>query len=135
MIKKKASKVTVQSFLSDRIAASSKTQRQIADECGFDTANVISMMKSGLIKLPLGRVGPIAKALDCDPAQLLRIGLGEYIPETWQAIEQFLPRDVITANELALINQFRIATGNADPRPVALSMTGDTAFLLVTESF
>ncbi|MFH1819647.1 MAG: hypothetical protein ABIK82_22680 [Pseudomonadota bacterium] len=75
---------TVAEFLADSIALINKTQAQIAAECGFESANVITMFKKGQTKLPINRVGPLAKALNVDPAHLLRLVLLEYLPDTWE---------------------------------------------------
>ena len=50
-------------FISDRIAASSKSARQIAVESGFDSAMDVSMIRTGSTKVPIAKIGKIAKAL------------------------------------------------------------------------
>lgn len=134
MTRKSTSNITVAAFISKLVAASFKTQRQISEECGFENVNVISMIKNGLSKLPISRVGALAKALDTDPTYLLRLALSEYLPDTLEAIEQFMPQVVLTANERALVELFRIATKNENPQPVSLTMTADGTFSLVTEA-
>lgn len=93
-----------------------KTQRQVAEECGFDNPNIITMFKTGSTKLPLNRIGPLAKALDVDPAHLLRLTLLEYMPETWQAVENIMQSTILSANELALIRAYRQVTGDSDAK-------------------
>lgn len=121
---------SVSDFITKRLAQSDKTQRQIAEECGFENPNVITMFKTGATKIPLNRVGAIAKALDVDPAYLLRLVLTEYLPDTWQSIEDIVKGTVLTANELQLVRLFRSATGNTDPRPVAFASTSEGVFAL-----
>ena len=105
---------SVAEFIADRLAAVDKTQKQIANECGFENPNIITMFKQGLTKLPINRIGPLAKALEVDPAHLLRLALLEYMPDTWETIEQTLQSTLLTANELDLIRAFRVSTGNRD---------------------
>ena len=80
-----------------------KTQGEIAEEAGFVNANMMSMVKKGTTKLPLDRVPALAKALECDPALLLRLALEQSEGSTAAtAIYDILGRPV-TKNELAWI--------------------------------
>jgi transcriptional regulator with XRE-family HTH domain len=105
---------SVAEFIAERLAAIDKTQRQIATECGLENPNVITMFKQGLTKLPLNRIGPLAKALDVDPAHLLRLAMLEYMPDTWAAIENVMQSTLLSANEFELIRAYRAATGDSD---------------------
>lgn len=111
---------TVAEFIADRLAESDKTQREIAEECGFESSNIITMFKTGATKLPLNRVGPLAKAIDVDPAHLLRLVMLEYAPETWLSIEDIMQSTVLTANELELVRAYRQVTGNSDAKAVVI---------------
>ena len=113
-MKDKITPTSVAEFIADRLAAIDKTQRQVAEECGFESANVITMFKKGSTKLPLNRIGPLAKALDVDPAHLLRLAMLEYMPETWGMVEEVMQSTLLTANELDLVRAYRAATGNDD---------------------
>lgn len=120
MTKPLPTRISVAEFIADRLADSDKTQREIAQECGFERANIITMFKTGATKLPFNRIGPLAKALDTDPAHLLRLVMNEYMPETWEAIENILQSTVLTANELNLIRAYRLATGDNDTAAVVI---------------
>lgn len=111
---------------------SEKTQRQIAEECGFENANVITMLKTGTTKIPLNRIGAIAKSLRVDPAHLLRLVMTEYMPDTWASVEEIMKGSMLTANELEVIRLFRSATANNDPKPVSLTSTIDVAINVAT---
>ena len=52
-----------------------KSQVEIAEEAGLVNPNMITMIKSGSTKLPLDRVPALAKALEGDPALMLRLAL------------------------------------------------------------
>jgi transcriptional regulator with XRE-family HTH domain len=71
-------------FVAQRIAELSgrKTQAEIASEAGFANSNMISMIKSGATKLALDRVPQLSKALECDPAFLLRLALEQSLGAT-----------------------------------------------------
>lgn len=112
---------SVADFIADRLAAIDKTQRQVAEECGFDTPNIITMFKQGTTKVPLNRIGPLAKAIDADPAFLLRLAMNEYFPDTWNEIEEIMRSTILTANELELVRAYRHATGDNDAVPVVIN--------------
>jgi len=130
---KTASATTVSSFITKLLAESKKTQREISEECGFETPNLITMIKNGTSKLPINRIASLAKALDIDPAHLLRVVMAEYSPDSWAAIELNMRGVVLTANELDLVRKFRAATADKDPRLVSLDLSPGMAFTLVTE--
>ena len=113
--------ITIAGFIADRLAETDKTQREIAAECGFETPNIITMFKNGSTKVPLNRIGALAKALDADPAHMLRLAMQEYMPNTWESIEDTLKSTLLTANELKLLRAYREATGNADPEAVVIN--------------
>ena len=52
-----------------------KSQAEIAAEAGFVNANFVSLLKSGKNKVPLDRVPALARALEVDPAYLMRLAL------------------------------------------------------------
>lgn len=112
---------TVAEFIADRLADTDKTQREISEECGFETPNIITMFKNGSTKLPMNRIGPLAKAIGADPAHLLRLVMTEYLPDTWIEIENILQSTVLTANELALVRAYREVTGDSDAVPVVIN--------------
>lgn len=73
-------------LLARAIQSCGKSQREIAEEVGFLRPNVISMLKTGEMRLPIERVPAFAKATGTDPALLLDTAMNEYMPGTWKAI-------------------------------------------------
>lgn len=93
-----------------------KSQTEIAAEAGFVNPNMISMIKSGASKLPLDRVPSLAKALDCDPAYLMRLALKQAIgPTAANAVLEVFGTP-ISDNEKGWLEEIRDASGNTDPR-------------------
>ena len=93
-----------------------KTQAEIAEIAGFTNANFLSMVKSGVSKLAIDRVPALAKALECDPAFLLRLALEQAEGNTAAvAIFQILGEPV-SENERGWIAEIRDASGDTDPR-------------------
>lgn len=75
--------LTVAEFLTRAIAFAGKPHKEIAREAGFERPNVISMMRTGEMKVPLDRVPALAEACLVDPAYFLRLVLAEYHPEVY----------------------------------------------------
>jgi transcriptional regulator with XRE-family HTH domain len=110
-------------FVAQRIAELSgrKTQSEIAREAGFPNPNMISMIKSGATKLALDRVPQLAKALDCDPAFLLRLALEQSLGATAAKAVHDIFGTPLTRNEIEWIGELRDASGESDPRLTARS--------------
>jgi transcriptional regulator with XRE-family HTH domain len=120
---------TVAEYLDRQISKSRKSQIEIARVCGFETPNMITMLKQGRTKLPLAKVGPMARALEVDPAYLLRLALREYLPETYAAIETVMSPALLTENEMGIINAFRRLTLFSDPGAQVLTRHGIVAIV------
>jgi hypothetical protein len=97
-------------FIAQRIVITGKQQNIIAKEAGFEKPNIITMLKQGKTRLPLERVGPMAKALETDPVYLLQLCMKEYTPETWNAIEPYLD-SAMTEDERKLLCALRAWVG------------------------
>lgn len=107
-------KITVAQFITKKIAESGKSQKQIAEELGYEHPNVISMIKSGATKLPLEKVSAMARALNVDPGCLLRLALDEYQPGLYVAIEECLLSPLLNRAERELIAKLRRMTDTAN---------------------
>lgn len=93
-----------------------KSQLQIANEAGFPNPNMVTMIKNGASKLALDRVPSMARALECDPAYLMRLALDQAVGDTSaQALIEIFGTPV-TANELGWLQEIREASGHSDPR-------------------
>lgn len=103
-------------YLSSHIDASEKTQYQIATESGFDRPNIISMIKTGITKMPIARVPAMAKSIDCDPVELFRLCMGEYMPEVLAIADDVYAREKLTAGEREVIDRLRIHTSGRNFR-------------------
>ncbi|MBN9676342.1 XRE family transcriptional regulator [Salipiger bermudensis] len=93
-----------------------KSQQQIASEAGFQNPNMLTIIKQGSSKLAIDRVPSMAKALDCDPAYLMRLALEQAEGDTAaQAIFEILGTPV-SANELGWVEAIRELSDHTDPR-------------------
>ena len=112
-------------LIADRIRDLShrKTQAEIASEAGFPNANMMTHLKNGRNKVPLDRVPALAKALEVDPAYLMRLALDQAVGATAaQAIIEIFGTPV-TENERGWLAELRDASGNSDPRLTARGRT------------
>jgi hypothetical protein len=103
-------------FIAQRIIAlkARKSQADIAAEAGFANANNVTMVKQGASKLAIDRVPAMARALECDPALLLRLALEQDVGNT-AAAAIFAVLEPLTENERAWIAEIRAASGDTDP--------------------
>jgi transcriptional regulator with XRE-family HTH domain len=93
-----------------------KTQKEVAREVGFLNANMLSLLKSGANKVPLDRVPALAKALEADPAYLMRLSLEQSVGVTAaNAIVEVFGTPV-SENERGWLEEIRDASDHSDPR-------------------
>ena len=118
MAKKPYADTRLAKFLDTRLLElkHKKTQAEIAEEAGFVNPNMVTMIKKGATKLPIDRVPALAKALESDPALLLRLALEQSEGSTAAAAIYEIIGQPITKNEMAWINEIREASGDTDPR-------------------
>ncbi|MFI0843312.1 helix-turn-helix domain-containing protein [Mesorhizobium sp. IMUNJ 23232] len=88
-----------------------KSQKQIADEAGFLSVNMLSMIKSGTSRLPLDRVPALAKSLESDPARLFVLALEQQD----NALAVVVREIAVSANEAAWIEELRDVSDHSDP--------------------
>lgn len=101
------SRKTVAQYLTFHINNSEKTQRQIALEIGYTKPNIITMFKQGATKLPLDKIGPLAKALEIAPDDLFFKVMTEYMPDTFEALSPFLCGQMLSKDELEMLDNYR----------------------------
>lgn len=92
-----------------------KTQSEIAIKAGFTRVNVLSMIKTGSIRLPLDRVSGLADALEVDSGRLFQLALEQMGGGTTEGAFRRIFRMVISANEAEWLAEIREASGHTDP--------------------
>lgn len=91
--------ISVAKYLEQQIAIRGKPQREIAQELGYTNPNIITMMKIGSTKVPINKIGPLARSLGVDPVFFFNLVMGEYYPETLEAIEKVLPPERLISED------------------------------------
>lgn len=104
-------------FLEKRILElrPAKTQQDVAIEAGFPNPNMLSMIKTGVTRLPLDRVPALAAALDVDAARLFQLALGQWVGSAAARTFEAIFRVAVTRHEADWIQEIRDASGNSDP--------------------
>lgn len=112
-------------LITDRIRDLShrKTQAEIASEAGFANANMMTFLKSGRNKVPIDRVPSLAKALEVDPAYLMRLALDQAVGATAAKAITDIFGSPATENERGWLAELRDASDNSDPRITGRSRT------------
>ena len=93
-----------------------KRQADIAEEAGFASHNMMSMLRSGANKVPLDRVPALADALNCDRAFLLRLALEQEVGNTAATAIMDIMGVAVTQNEQQWLAEIRDASNGSDPR-------------------
>ena len=99
----------VAEYISWQIQLCGKSQTEIAQQTGFDKPNVITMIKQGKTKVPLNKIGSLAKALEIDPVHFFKLVMSEYQPDLLDIITAITSQPLITKNELDFIEVIRSA--------------------------
>jgi hypothetical protein len=94
---------------------------------GFDAPNVISMMKTGSMRMPIAKTVIAARLLQVDPVFLLGKVIAENDPEMWAAIAEVMAEQLVTVSEMALLKMVRQGLNGHD-----VDLTQSQAFVAVT---
>lgn len=98
---------TVAEYINWQIQICGKSQKQIATEAGFEKPNIITMFKQGQTKIPIEKIGRLAKAIEVDAIYLYKLCMQEYQPDTWKEIQKMFNQPVLTENEVEIIEAIR----------------------------
>lgn len=105
-------------LLTDRllVITNQKSQRDVANELGYKSPNVISMFKRGEIRVPLDKAHDLARVIGVDPKFLFRLALEQQFDE--ENIEDLFGNQV-SDNEMVLVKMWREVTEDTDLYPPA----------------
>jgi DNA-binding Xre family transcriptional regulator len=92
-----------------------RSQLEIAKIAGFESTNMISMLKAGTSKVPLARVTDLARALECDPGHLMRLALEQHLPPEVVTEITISLGGLISSNEVKLLARIRELSRQGDP--------------------
>lgn len=101
------SALPVKTLLKVRMRDLELTNSDLQRVMGYDRPNVVAMMRSGTMRLPVGKVAEVARKLQVDPVFLLGKVLAENDAALWEVISSVMGDRLITANEMRLVNLVR----------------------------
>ncbi|NDP49485.1 MAG: hypothetical protein GZ085_14075 [Sulfuriferula multivorans] len=105
------------------------SDEQLGEALGYERGNVIRLIKSGAIKLPLSKVRALAAALELDRTELLRTAIQDAVPEMAAVIEDAYNPMRLTATELTLIKHLRKLSGDVPTKPIVFDGRGVIALV------
>ncbi len=112
------SNTTVAKYITQQLALCGKTQGEVAHAIGYDNANVLTMFKQGKTKVPVNKVKALAVALEVDPIYLLRLVMTEYMPDTWEVIQNITNTNAVSGNEANILNIVRNTSDGLPVEPI-----------------
>ena len=110
----KGTRPTVAKFITAKINECGKSQIEIAQACGWPKPNIVTMIKQGTTRLPIDKIGPLAKALEVEAVYLFWLTMSEYNPDTLQAIEHAIRGVMLSDHEKLIIETYRRLTNGQD---------------------
>ena len=113
----KGKHITVAEYLTEQINICGKSQKEIAEDIGYEKHNMITMLKQGKTRIPINKVPAMAKSLGVDKIHFLKLVMNEYMPAVWEAIEDCVGDNTYTENERELIKTVRENSDGLDLSP------------------
>lgn len=100
-------------LIRNRMTELGLSEADLAELLGLGVT-AVAMILAGHMVMPTAKVPALAQALDLDPIQTLRAHLHDHQPELLDVIENALARPLLSANEAALVDAYRDATGDSN---------------------
>lgn len=100
------------------------TNVEVARRLGYARPNVVAMIRTGTMRVPLSKVRAIADMLGIDAIALLRRVLSEYDPDLWATLEDLLQTPLVSTNEFNVLRLLRDLTRGHDPDLAGNKMFG-----------
>jgi hypothetical protein len=107
-------KMPVAAFVAKKIEQSGLALTDVAAKCGWQSAAALQLIIDGRTKLPVNMVRPLAEALGVSPANLLRLVMQEYMPETYKAIVDVLDLESLSQFENEALEAIRLVSRNGE---------------------
>jgi hypothetical protein len=111
---------SIASLMTDRQKALGLDDAQLADALGYSRGNVIALIRSGVMKLPVNKIRALGEALQVDPAVVLTAVLREQLPALLDVIMDVIGPLKLTETERRLLVHLRALPGGGESKPVVL---------------
>jgi hypothetical protein len=96
------------------------TDAELGNALGFEKPNVITLIKTGVMRMPLSKVPALAQALNLPASELLETLMRDTMPEVFEVIQQVYQPMVLTDTESRLIKHLRGLTGDRSCSPLVI---------------
>lgn len=107
---------------------------QLAAALGYESGNVVTCIKKGLMRFPVNKVPELAHALELDARQLMRMALKEMDPSVLAAVETCLGPLQLTPGEVRLITALREESKGKGVTPIMYKADSLVAVLVMGEA-
>ena len=122
----------VAALIQQRQVEAGISDADLSTALGYANAKVISMIKSGTMKLPLNKVAALGRALQTDAFELLRIILSESSPDLWTTLQEITaPLGALQPAEVNLLRHLRRLSTDGQMKPVVFEGKGVMALVAV----
>jgi hypothetical protein len=108
------------------------SDKDLAEALGFSRTSILTMVKSGGMKMPIGKVPLLATALEVPASDVLAAMLDDYFSgEVMQVMRKTWGMLDLTQNEKKLITSYRALTEGDNSEPRVLEGKNIIAVLMV----
>lgn len=94
------------------------SDKDIADALGFQGTNVIELIRSGQMKLPMNKACALGQVLEVEPGDVMTLLLRDTSPDLLKVIEECMGPLSLTAGEKRLLMAMRAAAGSRAVSPL-----------------
>ena len=107
-------------FLVKAQEAVKKTDQEMTEALGFSRTNAYTAILQGMMKMPVGKIPLLARALDVPASEVLEVLLRDYSPELLEVVRKVWGPLDLTTNEKKLIEAYRTLAQGHDVEPVVM---------------
>lgn len=76
----------ITTFVARAIKRSTKNQTEIARAMGFRHPNMVTMIKTGVAKMPFGKIDAFCQSTGTNANELTALCLRQYVPDIWELV-------------------------------------------------
>ena len=102
---------------------------ELAEALGFERQIIFTMIQLGKMRFPLDKLPALAKFLDLDAVDLLRVVLPEQLPGLLEMVEEIFNPHKLTTAEMNLIVHLRKLSGDRVSAPIVFEGRGVIALV------
>lgn len=121
--------------LDERMGELGLSNAELASVLGYDKPNVIAMMRTGKMRMPIQHVQPLAHALDLPARELFEALMRESLPLVLEVMKAVYDPMELTTPEVNLIKYLRRGAKDQPYTPIVMSGKSIVALVTTNEDF